>query len=319
MNSYAMLEKGDLDGAAVWRRIVTVIDVLQREKPKPGLVRTAVDGSDQIPPPIDIEHTEGLDDGKAVLFTMDTELLRNTMWHAALVWFGIIGGALTLVGNLGSLLTLTNWVQFLIDNWVAGVSWFWSNVLFFAPKLDTVDAITLTVFIFTLINLISSWPSEKQETRTIGPALFIPATVIMIVFAIYVHDNVNIFFDNSYQEILQESGANNSQSAGYVLYTIPTFTYFLAETIGLFPIPVESMIFDRFLWFVPLVSVIFAGLSIMIAVGVYIIIRSVLSLTFSGSALASRLWRIVIFVVILVALNYGSPYAEEWFTKLPAS
>ncbi len=32
----AMLDKGDLDGAAVWRRIVAVINELQREEPAPG-------------------------------------------------------------------------------------------------------------------------------------------------------------------------------------------------------------------------------------------------------------------------------------------
>ncbi len=32
----AMLDKGDLDGAAVWRRIVRAVEELQREEPGPG-------------------------------------------------------------------------------------------------------------------------------------------------------------------------------------------------------------------------------------------------------------------------------------------
>ncbi len=36
MKADAMLDKGDLDGAAVWRRIVSVINELQRSEPKPG-------------------------------------------------------------------------------------------------------------------------------------------------------------------------------------------------------------------------------------------------------------------------------------------
>lgn len=32
----AMLERGDLDGSAVWRRVVAVIKELQRSEPKPG-------------------------------------------------------------------------------------------------------------------------------------------------------------------------------------------------------------------------------------------------------------------------------------------
>ena len=32
----AMLNRGDLDGAVVWRRIVAVINELQREEPGPG-------------------------------------------------------------------------------------------------------------------------------------------------------------------------------------------------------------------------------------------------------------------------------------------
>jgi len=36
MRADAMLDKGDLDGAAVWRRIVAVINELQCEEPGPG-------------------------------------------------------------------------------------------------------------------------------------------------------------------------------------------------------------------------------------------------------------------------------------------
>ena len=32
----AMLDKGDLDGAAVWRRVVAAINELQRTESKPG-------------------------------------------------------------------------------------------------------------------------------------------------------------------------------------------------------------------------------------------------------------------------------------------
>ena len=36
MNADAMLDKGDLDGAAVWRQIVAAVNDLQREKLEPG-------------------------------------------------------------------------------------------------------------------------------------------------------------------------------------------------------------------------------------------------------------------------------------------
>ncbi len=36
MKADAMLDKGDLDGAAVWRRIVAAINKVQREKPVEG-------------------------------------------------------------------------------------------------------------------------------------------------------------------------------------------------------------------------------------------------------------------------------------------
>ena len=36
MRADELLDKGDLDGAAVWRRIVAVIKELQRSEPKPG-------------------------------------------------------------------------------------------------------------------------------------------------------------------------------------------------------------------------------------------------------------------------------------------
>ena len=36
MQADAMLDKGDLGGAAVWRRIVAAINKMQREEPGPG-------------------------------------------------------------------------------------------------------------------------------------------------------------------------------------------------------------------------------------------------------------------------------------------
>ncbi len=36
MRADAMLEKGDLDGAAVWRRILGAVEELQGMAPKPG-------------------------------------------------------------------------------------------------------------------------------------------------------------------------------------------------------------------------------------------------------------------------------------------
>ncbi len=36
MRADAMLEKGDLDGCAAWRRILRTVEVLQRAEPGPG-------------------------------------------------------------------------------------------------------------------------------------------------------------------------------------------------------------------------------------------------------------------------------------------
>ena len=36
MKADAMLDKGDLDGAAVWRRIVAAVNDIQREEPVAG-------------------------------------------------------------------------------------------------------------------------------------------------------------------------------------------------------------------------------------------------------------------------------------------
>ena len=36
MRADATLERGDLDGLAVWKRILRVVEELQRKAPKPG-------------------------------------------------------------------------------------------------------------------------------------------------------------------------------------------------------------------------------------------------------------------------------------------
>lgn len=115
-----------------------------------------------IPPPFDNLHTEAVDNleniGGAITALLAKpsaapslyKVLRYQFWS----WFGIIGATITFVSNMSAFARLATWARFLTDNWVAGITYFWSKILFFLPSVPKTDAIVLTFFSFITSNAI---------------------------------------------------------------------------------------------------------------------------------------------------------------------
>jgi hypothetical protein len=90
-----------------------------------------------IPLPFGEMHTENLEASQliraAVVAQLAKPAVEPTAWalltkgfkYELLTWVGIVGGALTLFGHIGSALTLADWARVLVDNWKEWTNAFW--------------------------------------------------------------------------------------------------------------------------------------------------------------------------------------------------
>jgi hypothetical protein len=90
-----------------------------------------------LPPPFDVLHTENIgqeDKIKAAVVARLTKpaleqrpwaLLTTGLKYELLIWFAIVGGALTLFTNLGAVLKLADWARVLVQHWKEWTHAFW--------------------------------------------------------------------------------------------------------------------------------------------------------------------------------------------------
>jgi TIR domain len=92
---------------------------------------------EDLPPPFDVLHTENVGEEDkikaAVVAQLAKPAVEPTAWvlltkgfnYELLTWFGIVGGALTLFTNLGSVLKLADWARVLVQHWREWTHEFW--------------------------------------------------------------------------------------------------------------------------------------------------------------------------------------------------
>src|SRR5262245_61156768 len=90
-----------------------------------------------LPPPFDVLHTEnvGEDDkiraavvaqlAKPAVEPSAAALLTKGFKYEVLTWVGIVGGAVTLFGNLDAALKLADWARVLVEHWKEWTHAFW--------------------------------------------------------------------------------------------------------------------------------------------------------------------------------------------------
>jgi FtsH-binding integral membrane protein len=90
-----------------------------------------------LPPPFDVLHTENVNEDDKIRAAVVAQLAKPAVelsaWafltkgfkYEVLTWFGIVGGALTLFGNLDAVLKLADWARVLVHHWKEWTHAFW--------------------------------------------------------------------------------------------------------------------------------------------------------------------------------------------------
>jgi hypothetical protein len=90
-----------------------------------------------LPPPFDVLHTENVGEEDKIKAAVVAQLAKPAVepspWalltkgfkYEVLTWVGIVGGALTLFTNLGSVLKLADWARVLVQHWREWTHAFW--------------------------------------------------------------------------------------------------------------------------------------------------------------------------------------------------
>jgi hypothetical protein len=88
-------------------------------------VRTGDLDYDRIPPPFNLQHTEALQHSAKLLGVISarmaapppTPIVAKQFKYHVLSWAGVVGGAITMLNNLGGFLELANWARWLLAYW----------------------------------------------------------------------------------------------------------------------------------------------------------------------------------------------------------
>ena len=84
-------------------------------------------------------------------------LLGASVRSEVLMWFGIVGGAITLFTNLRGVLQLADWARVLVDNWRALAHALWSNIgALFNIAVTADQAIALNCYTFFLALILGT-------------------------------------------------------------------------------------------------------------------------------------------------------------------
>jgi len=265
-----------------------------------------------IPPPFDNMHTENVDRRENILGAVVAQLAKPEAQASAigqiskkaryhfLSWFGIAGAVLTLSSNVQSLLTLARLTRRIFESWADIVQAAWSHVLFFMPKVFGTDAMMLTLFSFTLMNIAlclrgrSGPPSRAAILKSLLPSAIILAILVVGIMR----------FDDLEQQ--HEAHGYFFRGVFYVASSLIGFVNALPEGFLRIAVAIPYMLF--FFLIVPLVPIVAA----------YAAVRFTTDLRLDWNLLATRLWRITAGIVLVLALNYFALWLEQraWLEQL---
>ena len=162
-----------------------------------------------LPPPFDVLHTENIGEedkiraavvaqlAKPAVEPSPWALLTKGMKYQLLTWVGIVGGALTLFGNLDAALKLADWARLLVDHWKQWTHAFWVWAfgwlgIHLPPKLTPLLTFLLFCSLLTIGQMIKFWrwpdrwaasqPIPWRQVLYIGPFVIGVYSLILIVF-----------------------------------------------------------------------------------------------------------------------------------------
>ncbi len=265
-----------------------------------------------VPPPFDNMHIENVSQRENILGAVVAQLAKPESQVSAvgqiskkaryqlLSWLGIAGAAITLASNLQGMLTLARLTRRIFESWADIFQAVWSQVLFFVPKVYGTDAMLLTLVSFALMNMALCLRRQGQQGIVKGILkLLLPATIVLVVLTLGL-----LRFDDIEQR--EETHGYFIRAVAYIASDQLAFIESLPDGALRIALFLASLVF--FLLVVPLAPI----------AATYGVVRLSTALRLDWNALATRLWRIVGGIAILLALNYLSVWLEQqsWLGEL---
>ncbi|MEQ1719333.1 MAG: toll/interleukin-1 receptor domain-containing protein [Hyphomicrobium sp.] len=142
-----------------------------RAKADGKLIPVKVSGLEykDIPLPFGEMHTENVGSEELIRFAIESQLKKPQreparfarataiVKYETLTWIGIIGGAVTLFSGLRSLIDLSRWVEFLVENWADLVEGIWATIFeWIRIDIDRRWAHFITFIVFCVLFVLGS-------------------------------------------------------------------------------------------------------------------------------------------------------------------
>lgn len=147
---------------------------------------------DQIPLPFGNLHTTNFDNHEAVVAAVVAQLARpvappvvlKKLRYGVLTWFGIVGGALTIVNHWTNFITLSDWAHWLVGHFSLLMHQFWEQVgAIFRIRIskETSSWLTLLLFYFSMsYSSLLSVPNRLEFLQAIRGFWTYLLTIIIV-------------------------------------------------------------------------------------------------------------------------------------------
>jgi hypothetical protein len=143
-----------------------------------------------IPPPFDNVHTLTLNNREQILAAVAGQLAKpaepapgwKVLRFELLTWLGAVSGAITLVGIIQGVFTLSSFSRWLLTNWSALLKHFWQALVFFKFEVSVYDAEVLTILLLMISAVFySSFRRPINPVRKSAWFLLPPLFLIWVI------------------------------------------------------------------------------------------------------------------------------------------
>lgn len=212
----------------------------------------------------------------------------RTLRTQTFYWFGIGGAVVTLAGNLDAFVVLANWLNWINLHWSVLITWFWNLVIPFDIHVLAEDAVIMTLVAVLFINLVLT---STYRDRSIAIHRL---DVILLVTALALTAYIG------FSGFVYELDTNQNGIVDDLMGPI------MAGVHSILPRSLEAL--ASFSLMTVLGTILTSVLYLPIAVG--------FSVRPNIPAFAARLWRILLGLLIITALNQLSLWIEayDWST-----
>jgi hypothetical protein len=128
---------------------------------------------DDIPPPFNLLHAIGIESKVEIAASIELKIDAERKPHPirqlryeVLSWIGVAGGTITLFSNLGSVLNLAYWANWLIARWKDAINAAWDHTLsWLGVNVGIATRVQLTFCLFLIMSAINSKVDALVHSR----------------------------------------------------------------------------------------------------------------------------------------------------------